>query len=256
MAEYIRFRLTAAKVGVTMALAALIAGIAEKARTGTPSVRATPVASFLKLKGLTGEIAFNFNKLEDKWIKLNSELTSFEHKVGRTYLAVKKADRTFLKIRDANIKFLKADGTAANSQLLGNLAPSAFVQGNHASVVSGALLNVPATSQPLLSLKGGIIVVNVAHPPGAAGPTITIHNGAQQDLVGVAEVNGKSQALNLKAGTDALLPAVQNGLAEVRVQIFPGGSFSEVVSILIGLTPNPANNQQIEAVAQAFTGGV
>ena len=43
--------------------------------------------------------------------------------------------------------------------------------------------------------------------------------------------------------------------AEIRLQIFPGGTFTNVVSILIGLTPNPSTNQP-EAVAQAFTGGV
>ena len=60
----------------------------------------------------------------------------------------------------------------------------------------------------------------------------------------------------MKPNGDTLLPAVQNNLGEVKVQIFPSAGFTDVVSILIGLTPNPANTNQIEAVAQAFTGGV
>lgn len=258
MAEYVKFRLATAKVGVSMALLALIAGAAEKARAATnPSAK--PAASggiFLKITGLAPTIASDFNKIEAKIIKFNSAISSLDKKVvklsstlSKNYYSAQKADRTFLKITDANAKFLPAGGTAANSQKLGNLSPNQFLQGS-GNVVSGALLgNLTPQPQQLLSLPGGIIVVDIAQTPGS-GPTLTIHNGTAG--AGVAEVGGKAQALTVNGDTQLL--AVQ-APAEIRVQIFPSAGFNNVVSILIGLTPNPSTNQP-EAVAQAFTGGV
>jgi hypothetical protein len=157
-----------------------------------------------------------------------------------------------VKITDANAKFLPTGGTAANAAKLGGLTPDAFFRGN-GNVVSGALSSLSIQPQQLLSLPGGIIVVTIAQTPGAA-PTLTIHNGTANNLLGAADLgNGQASPVALKPNGDAQLPV--GNTAEVRVQIFPGGTFTDVVSILIGLTPNPANNQ-IEAVAQAFTGGV
>jgi hypothetical protein len=181
--------------------------------------------------------------LDKKVVKLSSTLS-------KNYYSAQKADRTFLKITDANAKFLPAGGTAANAQKLGNLSPNQFFQGS-GGVVSGALLgNLTLAPQTLLSLPGGIIVVSIAQQPGANGGLLTIHNGTAG--AGVAEVNGKAQPLTVSG--DTLLPPVQ-APGEVRVQIFPSAGFNNVVSILIGLTPNPSTNQP-EAVAQAFTGGV
>jgi hypothetical protein len=252
MAEYIRFRMTAAKAGVTMALAALVAGVTERAQARSQS-RGSQAGFFVKLTGLTGEVKTVMAKIEAKVVKLDTAVSQVQKKLRTEYYTRGESNKVYLKIRDAGAEFLKKAETAANSAKLGNLAPSAFVQGNHGSVVSGALSKLSSSSQQLLSLPGGIIVVRIADTPGA-GATLTVHNATGGTLAAVSDVGGKTQQITLNAG-DNQLPAVQ-APADVRIQIFPGGTFTDVVSILIGLTPTPANSQQTEAVAQAFTGGV
>lgn len=124
-------------------------------------------------------------------------------------------------------------------------------------MVSGALSSLGTTPQQILSVAGGIIVVSIADDP-ASGSVVTLHNSSSTALAGVVDMgDGSTTAFTMKPGGDELLPAVQDGsAAEIRVQIFPGGAFTAVTSILIGLTPNPAAQQAPEAVAQAFTGGV
>src|SRR5207248_29892 len=83
MADYIRFRLTAAKVGVSMALLALIAGVAEKARPGPSHVNATRASSsnlFLKLGGLSQALKIDFLKVEKKIVKLDQLAIKIENK--------------------------------------------------------------------------------------------------------------------------------------------------------------------------------
>jgi hypothetical protein len=266
MAEYIRFRVGAAKLGVTMAFMALLAGISDKARAATPSPRADAAAS---IPGLS------FLKLDKLYVKLDDAILKLEHKLAGSYLTAHKANDTFLKIKtasaqylkiadanekwlkitDANAQFLKIDGTAANAQKVGGLPVSSLVQGNNTSVVSGALPAVQDSPQQLLSLPGGIIVVSIAHPPGA-GSVITFHNASNTDLTMVGPVNGQPASITLKAGQDTPVAVMGSLTQDLQFQIFPGGGFTNVVSILIALTPNPSNQGQLEAVGQAFTGGV
>jgi hypothetical protein len=258
MADYIRLRVTAAKAGVSMALLALLGGLADRARGATPA-RATQASSspnFLKLKGLTSTISSDFLKVEKKLLKLNSSLSNFERNVGKTYLKIRSANDTFLKITDANAKFLKADATATNAAKLGGLTPDAFFQG-HGNVVSGALSNVTSTPQQLLSLPGGIIVVDIAQIPGA-GVQLTVTNRSGNTLPAVQDTDSGPSAVSMGDGSVKTFPIVTltNGAGEIRVQVMPNGTFTNVVSILISLAPSPASPGQLEAVAQAFTGGV
>lgn len=271
MAEYIKLRMTAAKAGVTLALMGLIAGIAERAQASPQRAGSASVASFLKLHGLSHAISGNFLKIEkkllkldtaiasidDKWVKLENTLSKTfynAHKIDTTFLKITDASAQFLKIADANAKFLKLTDTAADSNKLGGVPASGFFQGS-GNVVSGALSSLGPSPQQLLSLPGGIIIVSIANLPGA-GSQITIHNGTSETLGVAVDGTGGTPPTALKPNGDTQLPAVQNGgSADIRVQIFPGTTFTNVVSILIGLTPNPSTNQP-EAVAQAFTGGV
>jgi hypothetical protein len=255
MAEYVKFRWTTAKLGASMALLALIAGVAEKARSTEDHVTATPAASIslLKLTGLSKTISSNFLKVEKKLLKIESSITGFEKSIARNYYKASQVNAKFLKITDANLKYLKI--TDANAQYLKATAAANLIQGK-GSVVSGAVASVGAKQQ-LLSLPGGIIVVSIESTPGA-GSIIVVHNATANTLVGAVSMGdgSVSKALTLTANQDTLLPSVlTQTTAEIRLQIFPAGSFTNVVSILIGLTPNPAT-QQPEAVAQAFTGGV
>ena len=121
MAEYVRFRWTTAKVGVSMALLALVAGTADKARAAAGQAKVTPALQFLKLSGLSKTIGSDFLKVEAKLIKLNNAISSLDKKwvkiernLTQNYLTVKKADASYLKVTDANAKFLKlTDASAA-----------------------------------------------------------------------------------------------------------------------------------------------
>jgi len=253
MAEYVKLRMTAAKAGVTMALLALLGGLAERSRAATPESAQASSLNFLNLSGISSAISGNLLKVEKKLLKIDDTLLKIERNVSKNYLKVKSANGEFLKIRSANSTFLKIDD--ANAKFLKVTDAANFLQGK-GNVVSGALSGLNSQSQQLLSLPGGIIVVSVANLPGGA-PELTIHNGTANTLVGAVDMGdgSVSRAVTLKPNADTQLPAVQSSAAEIRLQIFPGGTFTNVVSILIGLSPNPSNNQ-IEAVAQAFTGGV
>jgi hypothetical protein len=243
MAEYIKLRVTAAKAGVTMALLALIGGLAERSQAATPPrAHQATALNFLKLRGLTHTISSDFLTVEKKLVKLDSAISSVQKKLLKFERGVSS---TYLKITDANAKFLKADATAVNAAKLGGMTPDAFFQGK-GNVVSGAVSNVTDQSQQLLSLPGGISVVSIQTVAGTPGPVLTFHNATGITLNAVGPVGGQTQAITLKPGdTTVGLPAVQDS----QFQIFPTSGFPNVVSILIGL-------DQGEAVAQAFTGGV
>ena len=288
MADYLRFRVTAAKAGVSMALLALIGGLAARGESAPAAVNATPAAStglFLKLGGITGNARTSFLKLEQKVRGIDDTLASLEHKLARSYYTEAKVNSTFLKIRDAGAqylkirsadtsflkiddaakiyltssdagaRFLKIDGTAANANALGGQAPGAFFQGR-GNVVSGAVSFGDGSVHPLLSTPGGIIVVSVA--ANADQFQLTIHNGTNASLPAVQNVDGGTPAAITLAPGDTVLPAVQRSVADqVQLQVFPnaGAGFNNVMSLLVSLE-RAVGQTQTAVVGQLFTGGV
>lgn len=278
MAEYIKFRLTAAKVGVSMALMALIAGIADRVGSNPSTVQTRQSAQFLKLSGIGGNTAYNFSKMEKKLLKLQTVLNKVDSTLTHKYLKlsdanskwlkiadanseflkVDSANAQFLKIADANAKFLKLDGTAANANLLAGHQASDFFQG-HGNVVSGALPAVQSQgTQQLLALPDGTLSVLIGLLRGS-DTQVTIQNNTSQTLSAVQEFSSSSTStstpITLKPGNNTLSFIVPAGSAgQLHLQIFPSGqAFSQVVSILVSLdTVNGAQS----AIGQAFTGGV
>jgi hypothetical protein len=292
MAEYIKFRLSAAKAGVTLAFFALLGGLIGPAegREGGPTAQPASFsfgAHYLKLDGLNFATQKVFQKLENKlnsaFLTLNHKLTSDfydKHKIDATFLKIKTANSEFLKIRsananflkitdantnflkitDANAKFLKIDGTAADSKKLGGLTPDAFVQGR-GGVISGAVtVNGDGKSAPLLQLpgtNGAIIAVLVALDQASGQPVVTVHNGTGSLLPAVQTVDGSVTPANLQPGDNTLQIGVRTTTHELTLQIFPNAAagFNDAVSILIGLEPNPLNNNnQYSAVGQMLIG--
>jgi hypothetical protein len=275
MAEYVRFRFKAAKVGVTMAFLALLGGLSEKARANPPQPKASSAAvdAFLKLKGLQGEardIRGAFLKIEAFANKLENSFLKLDHKLGQVYsknevnaefLKIKSANTTFLKIDDANAKFLKLDGTSANSSELGGMTPDKFVQGN-GSVVSGAVtLPIGGNAQTLLQVPGtnGEIIV-VCTPSQTGGPSVTIsinNNGTGTTIPGVQSVPGVDPtAVEFGPGSTTLAfngaPITFINGSQLTLQTFPAGTFNEVVTLTISVEL-VGNN--IEVVGQALNGG-
>lgn len=292
MAEYIKFRLTAAKAGVTMAFFALLGGLIGTAdgQQGGPSARPASFswgAHYLKLGGLNFATQKVFQKLEYKlnglFLKLDHTLTSDfynKHKIDATFLKIRTANANFLtitdandkwlkitdananflKVADANAKFLKLDGTAADSQKLGGLTPDAFVQGR-GGVISGAVnVNGDGKPQQLVQLPNGIIAVSVAFTAGR-GPTVTVHNSSGELLPAVQMGDGSVAPADLKPNGDTslTLSGTPSAAHEITLQIFPNAAagFNQAVSILIGLEPNPLNNNnQYSAVGQMLIGNL
>jgi hypothetical protein len=280
MAEYIKFRLTAAKVGVTMAFLALLAGLTERAQAAAPP---PPPANFLRevstggvdriviqkldsaLATLEHKLATNFtttHKLNQTFLKIKSANTSFlkiksanssflKIKSANTdFLKIDDANANFLKIGDANTDFLKIGGTAANASELGGLSPSSFVQGG-GDVVTGAVSDLATSNTPtqLLSLPGGI-VVSVANTVGS-GLQLVFTNPTSLPLAAVVD-NGTGVAEHdLNPSTTTSL-AVTSLPAQFHIQIFPNAALAEAVTIMISVETSTTTNPSI--VAQAFTG--
>jgi hypothetical protein len=235
MAQFIDRRAVAVVAAVTLAVVGLLGGFAERSQAA--SSRTSSLAS----------LRSSLRKFEKKLKTLDSSVSKLSRSLPKTYLTINDANNTFLKITDANSLFLKASD--ASRTYLPASAASSFVQGN-GSVVSGSLSSLTLAPQTLLSLPGGVIVVKVSDVPGP-GRLVSIHNGTPSALAAVVDMGdgSGSTAKTLNANADTNLPAVPAAAAEIRVQIFPGGTFRSVVSILIGLN-------EPQAVAQAFTGGV
>jgi hypothetical protein len=116
MAEYIKFRLAAAKAGVTMAFLALLGGIAEAKPWGGRSAPArqssvssakwTPV---LSLNGITGNLRTSLKKLEDDLIsvyqkdhkQLDTAVSGVYHKVTDNFYDKHAANARFIPIKTA-----------------------------------------------------------------------------------------------------------------------------------------------------------
>jgi hypothetical protein len=291
MAEYIKFRLTAAKASVTMAFFALLGGLigprAEAQERG-PTANAASFSwgtHYLKLDGLNGVTQKVFQKLEIKlnstFLKLNQTLTSdfySKHKVDSTFLKIRNANAQFLKLRsananflkiedanadflkitDANQKFLKIAGTAANASELGGLTPDAFVQG-HANVVSGATSITDGNSQPLLHSADGMITASVS-ADRAGNQFLVIHNGSSTALTAV--VDPTAVEYQLPAVQDTQIPLnnlvvgagpTTNNPTMTHVQIFPGGALNEVMTLTVSTEP-PVNGGPNTAVGQMLIG--
>jgi hypothetical protein len=294
MAEYIKFRLTAAKVGVTMAFLALLAGVTDRAQAAaTPP----PPANFLRQISIPTRGGLDrvvIQKLDSALATLEHKLAkSYEttHKINTTFLKIKSADTSFLKIKsadtsflkiasantdflkiddantnflkidDANSEFLKVGGTAANASELGGLSPSSFVQGG-GNVITGAISDLATsnTATQLLTVPGAI-VLSVANTVGA-GMQIDITNLTGQTLASVVDNgNGTTSEHDLNP------PSQLNPTGTTAFPFITTGS-PPVGQVHIQIFPNSAFSEAVTMVVstenstttlpsfvgQAFTG--
>ena len=277
MAEYVRFRMNAAKAGVTMALMALLGGLAERARAAPPAKSGDgSFLSFVKLTNVSSAINNSLVKIDNKLVKIDTALAKIERSLSKdylktrtangTFLSIKNANGTFLKTADANNTFLKTedasklylktDGVAADSSKLGGMTPDAFVQG-HGGVVSGAVtLGQGATSeQTLLTINGtlGAIIV-VCRPQPGNGMQVILRNQTQATLPAVMDLLGQDTQLSLPPGDKTLTTISGGGAQQLHLQTFPPAGSTEVITLTVSAESPAAGTVQF--VGQAFTGGV
>lgn len=282
MAQYIKFRLTAAKVGVSMALMALIAGIAEKVQTASAHIQAGPAADvrattavkidFLKLGGISGGVKNAFVTLEDKWIKLDNKFIKLTNELTLNYnKVISDISSNFIKLTD---DITQSVGGLQNELLTSFYskqqtdstflkvidADQDFVQG-HGNVVSGlATVAQPNQSAPLLSTPDGAITVEFGLNSDRT-PVLTITNGTNNALPAVEDMSeqpvgaGTSESMSSQALQPGRNPISLGGnLTQLHLQIFPSVGFGQVVTLTVSVEPAPSGGGFL-AVGQLLTGG-
>ncbi|MFL5824708.1 MAG: hypothetical protein ACJ764_14850 [Solirubrobacteraceae bacterium] len=271
MAQQIKFRLTAAKVGVSAALLALIGGVVERVRSAPSDVQVTPASQtnvlhrawpmkYSAQASFMGKLENKVIKLQDKWIKLDTALSSVEHKLAREYLKIrdagteflkiKVADVKFLKIADANDKFLKiADandkflkiGDAATEYLKIKLADATFLKIRDANA---KFLKIKTAQSEFLQGQGGVVSgaltmsdlgsvdqrkLLLQTPDGL----IKVSVGASNDFVDVFVQNGTGQTLDAVAEASDQAPGQPGTTSTKSITL----SDKTPTSVFEGVTP-------------------
>jgi hypothetical protein len=269
MAHRIRFRLTAAKVGVSMALAALVGGVVEKLNSGRDALqvtRASAPGNFLKLGGLPQKIRTDFSKVEQKMIKieaklsklnqkwgdLSSTLASTEQKLIKDYYTGQKIDTTFLKIHTADAKFLKITDAAAKFLKITD-AKNEFIQGR-GGVVSAATrpLADGSVTQLLKSPDGGLVVslktssdqimVNIDNTTGALLPAVQTQDA------------NAPVSFNLRPGENVIQLVGTTTPHHLQLQTFGDGSSQAAMTLVLSSERAPSNSKEAQVVAQMLIG--
>ncbi len=274
MAEQIKFRLTKARAGLTLAILALVAGVTDRADSTTHAeltadqVTASPAAfdAFLKLDGITGATRTAFQKIENTFAKFDAKLDTavaqiyqkFEkydtaQKLDKTFLTTAAAGAEFLTPAAANGSFLAKGGTAANSTELGGKTADAFVQGA-GNVVSGYAVVTAANNVdnplPLIASPDGTISVSVYDDSGLV--TLSVQNTTSTDLPAVQDTDGQTSAQTLTAGEFNPL-VIGSGAAQTTIQILPAGSSTDVITLTVSVDA-VVGQASIPVVAQMLVG--
>jgi hypothetical protein len=257
MAEYVKWRLTKLRAGVTMALFGLLAGLGLRTDQG-PAAPIEQAASLTIPKGThiptnsigSAQVKFHSLLLSDmkehqvasyaslakfntKWLALNDELAKVNDQLVK-----------FEYKEDAANTFLLKDATAANAAKIEGVGLDGLVQGN-GQVFTGGIVPAP-TAAPVVSIPG-VLTVNGQHDP-AANPEFTITNVSGGDL----DINdGSGQETTLKSGD--VLPAVQMADGSVKtLQVLVGGGGRAITLTISGF----ADGSVHRLVGQALIGNL
>jgi hypothetical protein len=285
MAEKIKFRLTAAKVGVSVALLALIGGVVERFRAGPAEVHITPASSpgqFLKLGGITGNVKTALIKLEDKWIKLDTALTDVVHKLSTDYLKIDKADAEFLKIDKAASEFLtiKSSGeflkidkasteymkiVTADAKFLAlqkadaafvkiQTARNEFLQGHGGVVSAAAPVLADGSVTKLLSSPDGSLTVTLSESATNGQIIVVCDNNTGLLLPAVMVLDGSVQKLaNLQPGPNRIPLGALTTPHQLQLQTFGDGSAKEAMTLTLSTEGTPGK-PGAQAVGQMLIG--
>jgi hypothetical protein len=209
MADYVRARITAAKIGVGLTLAGVLAGVVERVRPQAPAepVRLTAKdgAVTAAQKTVAGELvnaigsaqiknhSLLYKDIKKHQVLPYSELKDIKHLQNKTKTLTSEAKAFKLSLAalkaglagvydkaQSNAKFLTKTGTAANSSKLGGLTKADLVNG-HGSVYTG-VQHVLEGDDPktLLTVPGVVTVQGNAY--GGADDEIYLTNLTGSDM--------------------------------------------------------------------------
>ena len=253
MAEYIKFRLTVAKAGVTMALLGLLGGLAQRAGADPPRSTEAHAAKTISwtpklfLKGITGNLRTSLVTIEKDLSSiyakeqkaLTADVSSLKHLItaakDNSYSKL-QSNATFLSKADASKQYLKIDGQAADAAALGGVPAVQF-----GMVGSGAVsMGDGSVRQTLLTAPGtnGEIIVVCTPTPGA-GIKVSIVNNTGVLLPAVQDGGGVSTTEVSLAPGETTLPATFPPAAaeQLHLQTFPAAGFSHVLTLTISSEP-------------------
>jgi hypothetical protein len=195
MAEYVKFRLTAAKAGVTMAFLALLGGIAEAKPWAGKTTRARETAAstakwqpVLSLHGVTGSLRTSLVRIERDFATVYAkDQKALAAATGKVYAKIERQlDSTFLTDKDAQGEFLAKDATAADAAELGGKTAGAFIQGSGGVATGGATASLTGGLIGLLHSADGTLTVSVGIT--ASGPEVKIQNNSSSAIDWISSV--------------------------------------------------------------------
>ncbi len=245
MAEYIRFKWTRAKAGVTMAFLALLGGVVERAATAKAAdghAAASNPATWtpkLSLGGLNGNLRTSLIAVEKDFQSLYAKDDKAISAVKASVIELKsnvysklEANAKFLTDKDATLDYLAKDGTAANSGKLGGLSPQAFLQGDGGVATGTATATVSGGTVPLVASADKSLTVTAEAGPNGQEITITNNTASPIDWINGdthGTINGGAHATiglgttsSVDQATIQFLPAVQNQAFTLIVSTEPG----------------------------------
>src|SRR5690349_21029318 len=237
MAEYVKWRLTKLRAGVTMALFGLLAGLGLRTDQG-PAAQIEQAATLTIPKGThipansigSAQVKRHSLRLSDykpqqvasykSFVKMKKELGALDEqfiKMNDTLAKVYDQLGTFELTTDAANTFLLKDATAANAAKIEGVGLDGLVQG-HGQVITGNL-SPSQNATPFVTIPGAL-TVNGSADPASQMPSFTLTNTSG----GLMEVNGDNAGtLTLKDGES--IPAVQMGDGSVKtLQILISGN--------------------------------
>jgi hypothetical protein len=263
MAEYMRFRLRAAKAGVTMAFLALLGGLAERASADHQGTRARAASSpanwqpKLSLSGITGNLRTTLFKIEKDLVSiyqkdqkdLTLQIEGLSGRLTSDFYDKHAANSTFLTQEDAGLLYLRNTGTATNAKLLGGLSADAFVQGTGGIATGGVTATLAGGLIGLLHSADNTLSVSVEI--GGNGPEAEITNNSSTAIDWVSSTQA-SGTIDPNSKTTVQI-AAPDAPAQVTIQFLPAVQ-NQAFTLTLSTEPGAVGSGQQRFVGQMING--
>src|ERR1044072_2234291 len=182
MAEYVERKLTAAKLSVAFAVAALLGGLAARDQSagaaGLPkgpsphmapgSITSTEIKNeSLLFKDFKANQVYSDNQVNQKFLKIDQASKKYLKidQASDIFVKAEDANKTFVKIEDANNTFVKGDDADATFLKIQD-AKDQYVEGD-GSVLTGFQASTGGTTVDVLEVPGFVRAAGV--PAGQQG---------------------------------------------------------------------------------------